>query len=123
MPEPEVDLFGEVVETPAGTTRDGLGSGRSDGARRTERQAVLIALGQHPLMTGPIHPEADRSAHRTDGKTLPFRCGSCVHRITVHRGGKMNLPKCDLTTMSCSEASDVRAWWPACPRYEPNPKD
>lgn len=116
--EPEVDLFGEAVE-PERPDRTS-GSGRSDGARRTERQAQLIKLGQHPLMSGPLHPDADRSAHRTDGKSLPFRCGSCVHRITVGAGSK-SYPKCDLTSMSHSEASDVRAWWPACPSYEPLP--
>ena len=121
MSEPEIDLFGDVVE-PERVDRT-LGSGRSDGQRRTERREEVIALGYHPLMTGPIHESADRSAHKTDGKELPFRCGSCVHRITVHRGGKGALPKCDLTTMSHSEASDVRAWWPACPSYTPTPKD
>lgn len=120
MTEPEVDLFGQVVEPPD-PTRDGMGSGRSDGAKRTERQAKLIQLGQHPLMSGPIHPDADPSAHKTDGKSLPFRCGSCIHRVVRDHGKKF--PKCDLTPMSHSEASDVRAWWPACPSYTPTPKE
>ena len=81
--------------------------------RRTLRQAAEIKAGRHPLTRGPLHAEADTSAHRDDGKKLPFRCGSCVHR--VDRGW----PKCDLSTMSASAASDVRAWWPACPSYEP----
>lgn len=120
--EPEVDLFGEVVEPPD-PTRDGeKGSGRSDGRRRTERQAELIKLGQHPMMSGPLHELADRTAMRDDGKELPYRCGSCVHRIIRNHGAK-TYPKCDLTPMSHSEASDVRAWWPACPSYQPIPKE
>lgn len=83
--------------------------------RRTLRQAADIAGGRHPLMTGPLHPQADRSAHRDDGKALPFRCGSCVHRVV----GAWEFLKCDLTTMSHCAASDVRAWWPACPKYAP----
>ena len=80
--------------------------------RRTLRQAADIKAGRHPLTRGPLHPAADRTAHRDDGKHLPYRCGSCVHR--VDRGW----PKCDLSTMTSSAASDVRAWWPACPQYE-----
>lgn len=85
----------------------------SDDRRRTIRQAADVKAGRHPLMTGPLHPQADRHAHRDDGKNLPFRCGSCVHRVDV------GWPKCDLTTMTASVASDVRAWWPACPKYSP----
>jgi hypothetical protein len=114
----EVDLFGEPVE-PERLDRTS-GSGRSDGRKRTERQEALVRAGQHPLMTGPLHELADPTAMRDDGKNLPYRCGSCIHRITV-RGNAKDYPKCDLTTMSHSEASDVRAWWPACVRYEATP--
>lgn len=119
--EAEVDLFGEEVQ-PERVDRTFGSAGRSNGQRRTEKREEMIALGYHPLMLGPIHSEADRSAHRLDGVGLPFRCGSCAHRVTVHRGGK-HVPKCDLTTMSHSEASDVRSWWPCCPSYEPIPKE
>lgn len=84
--------------------------------RRTLRQAELIKFGTHPL-GGTLHPDADRNAHRDDGKTLPLRCGTCVHRVILgyHTA---SYPKCDLTTMAHSAASDCRAWWPACTRYE-----
>lgn len=84
----------------------------TDDRRRTLRQAAEVARGVHPLTRGPLHPEASREAVRGDAKGQPFTCGTCTHRI--QRG----YPKCDLSTMSRSAASDVRAWWPACVKYE-----
>lgn len=110
MNDDDLPLFGgydpPAVEQPS--TRPDLSADR----RRTLRQAADIKAGRHPLMAGPLHPLADPHAHRDDGKDLPYRCGSCIHRID--RGW----PKCDLSTMSASAASDVRAWWPACMSYE-----
>lgn len=110
----DIPLF-EGFEPPE--PRPDLNDGISADRRRTLRQAADIKAGRHPLMTGPLHPEADRNAMRDDGKNLPFRCGSCVHRVDRGR------PKCDLTTMSGCAASDVRAWWPACPKYTPKPAE
>lgn len=91
---------------PESTQSDGL----SPGQRRTVRQARAVANGVHPLVGGPLHPEASREAKAGDRKGLPFTCGSCVHRVLV------GFPKCDVlpSGMSHSEATDVRAWWPAC---------
>lgn len=105
---PHDDALFDGFEPPAG---DYPAEELSADRRRTIRQADDIKAGRHPL-GGLLHPEADRSAHRGDGKSMPLRCGSCIHR--VDRGW----PKCDLSTMSHSAASDVRAWWPACTRYE-----
>lgn len=79
----------------------------SAGRRLTIRQHDDVERGVHPLMRGPLHADPEAT------------CGSCVHRI--HRGHSSGYPKCDLTTMSHSAASDVRAWWPACPKWEEQP--
>lgn len=81
----------------------------SPGRRLTARQHADITRGVHPLMHGPLH---------TDGS---LTCGTCVHRI--NGGLRGSYPKCDLTTMSHSAASDVRAFWPACPKWEPVASD
>jgi hypothetical protein len=76
--------------------------------RRTARQRAAIDAGLHPL-TGERLPG--------NGET----CGSCVRRIQVQRGGRA-WPKCDQQSRryaTTSAATDVRASWPACPRWEP----
>jgi len=117
---PELDLFGDpVVEPPPPPVDD-----RSAGVRRTARQLEAIRNGQHPLAgMGPLHPDADRSASRDDGPNLPLRCGSCVHRMQGGGPSSRTFPKCDVGPRSHSEATDVRAWWPACNAYQPNPKE
>ena len=107
----------EGTEIPSATP--GLDNGRSAGARRTARRLELIRQGRHPLRDMILHESASRDAQPSDTGRLPYRCGSCVHRILSMRGACGAVPKCDLTTMSHSEASDVRAWWPACPQYAP----
>ena len=68
--------------------------------RRTIRQREDIARGVHPLTKRPLLPGV-------------HTCGDCVHR--VHETNRRHSwPKCDLTSMSWSAASDCRAWWPAC---------
>lgn len=105
MPEPLV-----VFEKPQ----------RSAGQRMTERQAQDVREGRHPLTGGPLHEQADIWADKRDPAGLPYKCGSCVHRVILqHRNGSW--PKCDLATITHGQASDVRAWWPACPRWEPAP--
>lgn len=90
---------------------------RSTGQRMTERQAQDVKAGRHPLTGGPLHGQADTTARKGDPTGLSYRCGSCVHRIVSnHRNG--TYPKCDLSTITHGQATDVRAWWPACPRWE-----
>jgi len=102
--------------------------------RRTRRQAEAVQRGVHPLalmFAGVrMHPEADRSAASSDGRYLPYRCGSCRFReVALYHNrsyGKCfwfrgDQPKTadGYPRVSHSAASDVRAWWPACTDYEP----
>ena len=82
--------------------------------RRTQRQHDDVARGVHPLMRTPLHPEAPKDAAPTDSRRRPFTCGECVHRIG---SGPHGYPKCDVGPISHSAATDVRAWWPACPSF------
>jgi hypothetical protein len=89
----------------------------SKGRRRTARVAAAVAAGVHPLaLIDPrvrMHPDADRAACPGDA-TGHLRCGSCAHRQPNWHG----FPKCDLGPDSNAVTTDVRAWWPACTRYE-----
>lgn len=98
------------------------------GQRRRQRQLTVIHFGGHPLslLVGakhiPLHPDAPR----TDDTTVPGpRCGTCLHRLTLLHHDD-SYPKCTLpdaagrmSRATHSEASDCRAWWPACGSYEP----
>lgn len=89
--------------------------------RRTLRQQQDVTAGRHPLTGGPLHPLASRHRDATAPKTDPFTCGSCYFRQTLSTGAGA-YPKCvadDGRRVSRSAASDVRAWWPACPDYTP----
>lgn len=72
--------------------------------RRTARQRDAIAAGVHPLTGLPLNPAAGT-------------CGSCAHRYLRDR-----YPKCDANNggyETRGPATDVRAWWPACPLHQP----
>lgn len=101
--------------------------------RRTIRQQQDISNGKHPLTGGPLHPEASKQRTSRYGKRDPFTCGSCYFR-EVHKYHDTGYPKCWFpnpaagadappariyTRVSHGAASDVRAWWPACPDYSP----
>ena len=89
----------------------------SAGQRLTERQANDVRQGRHPLTGGKFHEQADMGAKVGDSKNLPFRCGSCIHRLLLrHHDG--TYPKCERSEMTHGTATDVRAWWPACPQWE-----
>ena len=83
--------------------------------RRTLRQRRDVDSGVHPLMGGPLHERADRTVKAGDPKGLPHTCGSCVHR------DPHGYPSCVIGPRSHGAATDVRAWWPACPRWEAAP--
>jgi len=89
----------------------------SAGQRLTERQASDVRQGRHPLTGGKLHEQADTGAKVGDSKALPFRCGSCIHRILL-RHHDTTYPKCERSEMTHGGATDVRAWWPACPQWE-----
>ena len=89
--------------------------------RRTLRQQQDVELGRHPLTGGPLHPLASRHRDAYAPKADPLTCGSCYFRQTLSAKGG-SYPKCvadDGRRVSHSPASDVRAWWPACPDYTP----
>lgn len=119
-------------------------AGLSADQRRTKRQAANVAAGIHPLTRGPLHELASRHRDATSPKDDPFTCGSCWFRevLLYHN---TSFPKCCLPgpeRVYCkgpdgtwryetvegtprathSAASDVRAWWPACPDYSPSDK-
>jgi hypothetical protein len=101
------------------------------GERMRRRQALRIAHGCHPLsiygVCIPLHADAPRDAYRGDPRPYP-RCGDCQLRQMVGGHAKA-FPKClygyqaplvsTAPRYSQSEASDVRAWWPACIDYQP----
>lgn len=81
--------------------------------RRTQRQAEAIATGVHPLSSPlqkylPLHTDSER------------KCGNCAFRKLL--GGYLRTyPKCVVdgpTRISHGAATDIRAWWPACPDHE-----
>jgi len=110
----------------------------SAGRRLTLRQAEMVADGIHPLTRGPLHPLASLNRDASAPKGDPFTCGSCYFRKVAQYHDRA-YPKCCLpgpntgqvktygsVTVTVgyprathSAASDVRAWWPACPDYSP----
>ena len=103
----------------------------SAGQRLTQRQIADITIGRHPLTRGSLHPLASRHRTSQSPKDDPFTCGSCSFRTVIQYHGRA-YPKClfdprrgDQDTLDMyarithGAASDVRAWWPACPEYLP----
>jgi hypothetical protein len=107
----------------------------SAGQRLRRRQAARIVAGQHPLAYGgrwlPLHEHAERVLENDGGRDEPYRCGTCVHRVVLGhhnraygkcaRGGDLDRPS-TWPMASHSEASDVRAWWPACMQWRTRPE-
>lgn len=90
--------------------------------RRTRRQHQQVQAGVHPLTGGPLHPLASRHRDPASPKQDPFTCGSCWYRVLSPHG----YPKCtagDGQRVTAGAATDVRAWWPACPAYSPAARD
>lgn len=83
----------------------------SPGRRLTLRIAAQVAAGVHPLMQGPLHPDASRET--TAAQPVGLCCGSCSRRSSNGWG----YPKCSAGPQSHGPATDVRAWWPACPSH------
>ncbi len=74
--------------------------------RRTLRQKADVERGRHPL--------------RRQSCTFPDAgtCGECAYRVVLRYHGR-SYAKCEQAEMTHGAASDCRAWWPACDRYEP----
>ena len=88
----------------------------SAGRRRTLRQRADLEAGRHPLAGGPL----------AVGPSLT--CGDCRFREVLPYHAR-SYPKCQWRPpgagpsswpprVSHGSATDVRAWWPACPDYE-----
>ena len=124
---PDVPLFAGY-EPPEPESTEELSAGQ----RLTRRQAANVAAGIHPLTRGRLHELASRHRDAKSPKNDPFTCGSCWFREVLRYHGK-SYAKCmqgvenptDQTKgrapyVTHSEATDVRAWWPACPNYSPS---
>jgi hypothetical protein len=115
---------------------------RRQAARIDAGQHPLAIHGMHI----PLHPDAPRTATPDDGGTYP-RCGTCRFRRLMG-GHAKSYPKClvdyterpltaaEITAnrgtwqehatksveygvrVTGSTATDVKAWWPACHRWE-----
>jgi hypothetical protein len=81
----------------------------SYGQRLTLRQRDDVKAGRHPLAGEPAHPELGT-------------CGGCTFKQV---GGPHGWNKClePGSPRTSSQSTDVRAWWPACPRFQPKEED
>lgn len=92
-----------------------------------DRQAGKIAAGEHPLSWVGDFPKRVPLAPAGTGT-----CGTCAHKMRPHHHGRA-YPKCAAGAFrspdgngfreawpraSHSEATDIRAWWPACTAWE-----
>lgn len=99
-------MFPDIADPPPGEPEPKLSAGR----RLTLRQRADIDRGIHPLT---------RDALAGNDET----CGTCRFREPDH------YPKCLWRQPGVSgypfhtfgAATDCRAWWPACNRWEPKP--
>ena len=64
----------------------------------------------------PLLPERIRAMHNMYGKTEDKVCRLCTHLLRYHAGS--NWLKCNISKMTSSVATDWKAGWPACGKYE-----
>lgn len=101
----------------------------SDTRRRTLRQAQAMARGSHPLalLGSPLRLHLD--APPVDDRKAPGpRCGGCAFivrnereylKCTRGRSGEICTPSFRSGPYEThGPSSDLRAWWPACQRFE-----
>lgn len=127
----DVPLFEGYEPPPA---PEDPADGLSADQRRTLKQAMRVVAGIHPLTGGRLHALASRHRDASSPKNDPYTCGSCLFR-SVEKYHDRAYPKCWLpnpavgadappsaiySRVSHSSATDVRAWWPACPDYSPS---
>lgn len=98
--------FGMGLDDPRVPGYVPASSGLSLEARRTAMARKRIELGIHP--TG-------RRLRETPEFGQAMTCGDCVHCYDGHRG---KFKKCDLGKHTQGPATDIRARWPACIRFE-----
>lgn len=100
-------LFPDLAEPEPAPPAPKLSADR----KRTLRQHADIEAGRHPLTRGPLR--------KPTGET----CGGCAYRQHFTNGNR-NWPKCTAQNriyVTSSATTDCRAYWPACPRWEPKP--
>lgn len=122
MDSEQLDLFAvdETRRVPLPEPVPDPYAGLSADRRRTLRQAEQLGAGRHPLTRRPLHPEA---APADDRNAPGRRCGNCRFREVLGHHNKA-FAKCVWTSgdvplyLSHGAATDVRAWWPACPEHE-----
>lgn len=138
----QLDLFPEPERVPLPLDEEDLrvGTGTSRAGERARRR---ILAGVHPLTlrgmnTIRLHPDAP--ADPFDRAAPGLRCGHCAYRepgewpsCTIGRREVPNRATDELARRlyptvtepgpreSRSEATDCRAWWPACYDYQPRP--
>lgn len=106
--------------------------------RRTQRQREVIAQGVHPLSlavtpTLRLHPDAPRDRDgdgprcgdcrfreldRYHNRTYP-KCTAGAHPVTRRKFDGTEYQATEYPRVSAGAGTDVRAWWPACPDYQP----
>ena len=101
------DLLGDPVRPGDLDDPDTMSADR----KLTRKLRGLADQGLNPL-TGEAGPEG-----RTCGECVHRTCGECVHRVLWPWHGRP-YPKCELGPVSHGRKTDVRTWWPACPRFE-----
>jgi hypothetical protein len=106
----------------------------SAGRRRTIRQERALANGSHPLsLLGGflrLHPDAPPA---DDRKAPGPRCGGCLYiernawdylKCTRGRSGEICTPSFRRGPYEThGPATEIRAWWPGCDRWEPAKTD
>ncbi|WP_280332081.1 hypothetical protein [Nocardia wallacei] len=105
-------LFPDLEPTLRPDRFEGLGAN----ARHTLRQAGFITAGINPGTRLRVHTDA---AKDRDGPGL--RCRDCKHLYKTGAGNSSFL-KCRQAGVYNSRGSwgpDMRAWWPACIKFEP----
>lgn len=108
----DLPLFPDLGAGPVPDRLKGLGQD----ARRTLRQADLIAAGYNPGSRLPVR--ADAAKDRT-GPGL--RCRGCRFFYRTGAGNK-TFNKCEqIGTRDARGAwgPDMRGWWPACRAFQP----
>jgi len=112
MAATEPSLFPDLEPVTIPDRFEGLGQD----ARRTLRQADLIAGGYNPGTRLPLHADA-----ATDRTGPGLRCRDCKSLYRTGAGNKA-FWKCDQTGERNARGSwgpDIRAWWPACRLFDP----
>lgn len=90
---------------PTAPERPAGGDDRSRRRSWTVRARALVSAGVHPLTRGKARPDLGT-------------CGECAHRVLTTYHARA-WPKCEVGPRTHGEQTDVRAWWPACDRFEP----